>query len=114
MAALKRWNPYEAAILLDGYLRIIHGELTKKEAVAIVSQKLRKMAANQGIELDDVYRNEAGVHFQMYGIESAYQGFTGAKRASKLFIETVRLYREERERFDQLLKEAEALVAGKM
>lgn len=113
MAALKRWNPYEAAILLDGYLRIIHGELTKKEAVAIVSQKLRKMAANQGIELDDVYRNEAGIHFQMYGIESAYQGFTGTKRASKLFIETVRLYREERKRFNQLLKEAEDLVVGK-
>ncbi len=114
MAALKRWNPYEAAILLNDYLRVINGELTEKEAVPIVSQKLRKMAANQGMELDDVYRNEAGIHFQMYAMESAYQEFTGTKRASKLFIETVRLYQEEPERFNQLLKEAEALVAGKM
>lgn len=114
MAALKRWNSYEAAILLNDYLRVISGELTEKEAVTIVSQKLRKMAVNQGMELDDVYRNEAGIHFQMYAMESAYQGFTGTKRASKLFTETVRLYREEREQFNQLLKEAEALVAGKM
>lgn len=79
----------------------------------MVSQKLRKMAVNQGMKLDDVYRDEAGIHFQMYAMESAYQGFTGTKRASKLFIETVRLYREERERFDQLLKETEDLVVGK-
>ena len=113
MAALKRWNPYEAVILLNDYLHTINGELTKKEVVTMVSQKLRKLAVNQGMKLDDVYRDEAGIHFQMYAMESAYQGFTGTKRASKLFIETVRLYREERERFDQLLKEAEDLVVGK-
>lgn len=113
MAAQKRWNSYEAAILLNYYLRIVNKELTEKEAVAIVSQKLRRMAINQGMELDSIYRNEAGIHFQMYAMESAYQGFTGIKPASKLFKETVRLYREEPEQFDELLTEAEALVIKK-
>ncbi len=31
MAALKRWNPYEAVILLNDYLHTINGELTKKK-----------------------------------------------------------------------------------
>lgn len=51
------------------------------------------MAASQGIAIDEIYRNTAGITFQMASMESAYRGYTILKPATKLFEHTVDMYR---------------------
>ena len=106
------WSKYEAAILLDGYLEVLNGKLSRKDAVVRVSRDLRQMAVRQGIAIDDVYRNENGIHFQMKSMESAWQGHTVSKPATRLFSDVVAMYRDNRPGFDVLLSEAKAMVAA--
>lgn len=54
------WDKYEAAILLDGWLRIKDG-IPRNEVVNLVSYQLRKKAVNQGINIDSVFRNTNGI-----------------------------------------------------
>ncbi len=70
------------------------------------------MATNQGVEIDEIYRNTNGISFQMASMESAYKGQTIMKPATRLFCETVKLYREDRAKYNQLLKEAKSMVAN--
>ena len=70
------WNKYEAVILLQGVLDVQSGKLSRMDAIKEVSARLRKMALNSGIEIDDTYRNVNGISFQMCSMESAYYGRT--------------------------------------
>lgn len=100
------WDKYEAAILLDATIKVHQGTIDRKDAIADVSEKLRKRALLSGIEIDDVFRNIAGITFQMYSMESAYFGRTLVKPASKLFSEIVNIMNERKEEYDSILKEA--------
>ena len=105
------WNPHEAAILLEATVQVHNDELDRKKAVSYVSKALRCMARREGLEIDNVYRNEAGITFQMYGMESAYLGYIVRKHpASKLFDEIAELRRTDREAFERLLIEAKAKI----
>lgn len=105
-----RWSKYEAAILLEGYLESLEGKITRKDAVRRVSKDLRQMAVNQGFAIDDIFRNESGIYFQIGSMESAYQGHTIYQSASKLFSEVAELYKNNKPDFDVLLKEAQAMA----
>lgn len=61
--------------------------------------------------IDDTYRNISGIIFQLLSMESAYNGFTITKPASKLFTEIVALYKNDRKQFDTLLMEAMSMSA---
>ena len=92
-------------------LKSLDGKLTRKEAIRQVSEKLRRRAVNRGIEFDDIFRNENGITFQMSALEVAYTGKkTKLKQPTKLFVETVNLYRNNRELYEEILKEAENVV----
>ena len=92
-------------------LKSLDGKLTRKEAIRQVSEKLRRRAVNRGIEFDDIFRNENGITFQMSALEVAYTGRkTKLKQPTKLFVETVNLYRNNRELYEEILKEAENVV----
>lgn len=106
MTVQKQWDKYEAAILLNFYLRYLEGALSKKDAIQTVSKRLRTMAKNNNVIIDDTYRNISGIIFQLLSMESAYNGFTITKPASKLFAEIVALYKNDRKQFDNLLMEA--------
>ena len=93
------WSKYEAAILLDGYLEVLSGKISRKDAVSRVSHDLRQMAVRQGIAIDCIYRNENGIHFQMKSMESAWQGHTVSKLATRLFSEVADLYKNNRHEF---------------
>ena len=71
------------------------------------------MAKNNGLEIDDIYRNENGISFQMRSMESAYCGKTIMKPATQLFNDVVTLYRTNRSEYEKILKEAKAMVDGK-
>ena len=114
MALRIPWDIEEAVLMLDMLLKSIDGKLTRKEAIRQVSEKLRRRAVNRGITIDDIFRNENGITFQMSALEVAYTGIkTKLKQPSKLFVETVNLYRNHRELYEEILKEAENVVEPK-
>ena len=114
MALRIPWDIEEAVLMLDMLLKSIDGKLTRKEAIRQVSEKLRRRAVNRGITIDDIFRNENGITFQMSALEVAYTGIkTKLKQPTKLFVETVNLYRNHRELYEEILKEAENVVEPK-
>ena len=114
MALRIPWDIEEAVLMLDMLLKSFDGKLTRKEAIRQVSEKLRRRAVNRGITIDDIFRNENGIAFQMSALEVAYTGIkTKLKQPTKLFVETVNLYRNHRELYEEILKEAENVVEPK-
>lgn len=107
------WDKYEAAILLEGLLASMKGELTRSDAIKAVSRDLRAMALHRGMEVDEVYRNTNGISFQMKSMESAYLGRTVFKPATKLFADIAGLYHNSYDECPKLLKEAKAMIYNK-
>lgn len=110
MARQAAFTKHEAALLLDAYLKVLSGELSRIDSVKECSRMLRLMAVNSGIEIDDIYRNVNGISFQMASMESAYQGRTIMKPATRLFTETVNLFFADKEEYQKLLKEAKDMA----
>lgn len=108
----KPWELHEAVVLLDGLLDIQINQLPRAEVIDRVSHDLRMMAINQGYDIDEVFRNRNGITFQIKSMESAYVGYTVMKPASKLFAETVALYRNFPSEYEKIRKEARAMVDG--
>lgn len=108
-----KWDIYEAVILLDGYLEVLRGTQLKARIVKRISAGLRRMAVNRGIEIDDIYRNENGISYQIQSMDSAYKGEKIYVPATKLFAETVELYRRDTERYFEILEEAKNMIAAK-
>lgn len=108
-----KWDIYEAAILLDGYLEHLQGNQPKARIVKRISADLRQMAINRGIEIDDVYRNENGISYQIQSMDSAYKGEKVYVPATKLFDDVVELYRTNRDRYIKILEEAQNMIATK-
>lgn len=111
MAKQRPWDKHEAAILLDAVIRVRSGELKRKQAIVDVSEKLRRKAQIAGIEIDDIYRNVAGITFQMHSMESAYVGHTLIKPATKLFSDVVEMMRDSRNEYEVVLQEAIELTS---
>lgn len=105
-----KWDIYEAVILLDGYLEMHQTKTPKKRMVKIISDKLRNMAVNRGITIDDVYRNENGISYQIQSMDSAYKGYKVYVPATKLFVEAVDIYRKNPEKYIKLLNEAKRMI----
>ena len=71
MVRQKPWDKHEAVILLDAVIHVSQEEIDRKQAILDVSNKLRSMAIKRGFEIDEIYRNVAGITFQMCSMESA-------------------------------------------
>lgn len=108
-----KWDTYEAAILLDGYLEMLRTNRSKMQIVKRISADLRQMAVNRGIEIDNIYRNENGISYQIQSMDSAYKGKKGYVPATRLFKETVELYCTDTRRYFKILEEAKSMVAAK-
>lgn len=108
-----KWDIYEAVILLDGYLEVLLANQPKARIVKRVSADLRRMAVNRGIEINDIYRNENGISYQIQSMDSAYKGEKVYVPATRLFEEVVELYRTDTERYFKILEEAKNMVAAK-
>lgn len=113
MARQAPFTEYEAVLLLDAYLRTVSGDVSRRDAVKDCSDALRRMAINKGMEIEDAYRNTGGISFQMASMESAYRGKTITKPATKLFTKTVSMYRNDRKKYEGLLKEARLMADNK-
>ena len=104
------WNIYEAVILLDGYLEYLSKRQSKSSIIKRVSMDLRQMAINKGIKIDEVYRNENGISYQLQSMESAYQGHKIYVRATNLFVETVFIYNNDKSKYNELLENAKKMI----
>lgn len=90
-----KWAIYEAAILLDGYLESLTANKPKLHIIKDISATLRQMAINRGMTIDDIFRNENGISYQIRSMESAYKGQTVYVPSTKLFDEIVSIYRND-------------------
>lgn len=108
-----QWDIYEAVILLDGYLETVQKKEPKTHIIKRISDDLRTMAVNRGIHIDSIYRNENGISYQLQSMESAFLGRKVYVPATRLFVEAVRLYRDEHEKYLDVLGEAKRMVASK-
>lgn len=106
------WDEHEAVLLLEGLLDIKQNGMSRNEVVKRVSSDLRKMAENRREEVDELYRNVNGITFQIQSMESAYCGQTIFKPATKLFTEVAAIYKNNREKYEILLREAKKMVTG--
>ena len=107
MAKQRPWDQHEAIILLEATISVHEGRIDRKRAIKDVSKALRNKAHHEGEVIDSVFRNEAGITFQMYSMESAYLGYVVRKKpATKLFKEVVYLRVNDRTKYDALLEEA--------
>lgn len=102
------WDKYETALLIDMYWKIENGEITWKDGVSSLSTTLRTRAINNKIEIDDLFRNENGIALQLKTIEYIfYNGEKGLKNTpSKIYVEIADLYNNDKNKFAQLLFEA--------
>ena len=110
MARQKPWDDFEAVVLLEAYLKVFNGELDRKDAIQYVSKALRKRSEKQGEIIDDIFRNVAGITFQMSSMESAFLGYTVRMPATKLFTKIVALRKENKKEYEKILQEVYALL----
>lgn len=59
------WNEHEQAILLRSLINVLKHKVKRKYAIAEVSKQLRNLAMQQGLTIDDKFRNENGIALQM-------------------------------------------------
>lgn len=101
----KNWDKYEVALLIEAYQNIKQGRVDKNTALVALSQNLRQMAQNEGLEIDDVFRNLNGMQWQLGFIERAFLGSDFESRTPpKIFVEMVAVYNENRQEYLSILK----------
>lgn len=103
------FDEYEAALTLDAYLQIVNGK-KKTEVQSELSKILRQKGANQGRDMNESYRNEAGMAWQLEYMKGAWTGeYKETMKPSRLFMEIVDLYRNDRTKYEELLQKAREL-----
>lgn len=110
MNSQPKWDIYESVVLLNGYLLACKKSEPRSYIIRRVSADLRAMAIHRGQKIDEIFRNENGISYQMQSMDSAYKGRKIYVPATKLFQETVSLYRDQNSRFQELLKEARYMI----
>lgn len=101
------WNKYEVALLIDAYNEVSSGELARKDAVSMLSKRLRNRMISHGIEISEKYRNENGIALQLSAIEYCMtNGEKGFGNPARIFWDITEMYSGERDEFHALLLKA--------
>lgn len=102
------WDKYEVALLISAYVRIKSGKEEKVAELKRLSEKLRRKAENEGLVIDDTFRNLNGMQWQLGFVDCAFNNKSfGTHSPSKMFRKMVDVYQNEREYFDEILQIAE-------
>lgn len=103
------WNEHEATLLVDVYERVRSGVVSRDQAIANLSERLRNRMVLDGVEINDKYRNTAGVDLQLLSIERSIDGngeIVECPQMSKVFRVIYALSKYNRSAYDILLKDA--------
>lgn len=107
MYSQRIWNEYEVALLVQAYLNIQIGQKDFDSAAKELSNTLRNYAQSKGIEIDDQFRNEAGIKMKLRNIEYLYtDGKSGLSGCSQQDRKIVELQKKNSKEFNSLLKKA--------
>lgn len=111
MFQTRPWNKYEVALLLEAYILISVEHHNISETLSQLSENLRSMEVYVSGHVDDKFRNLNGMHWQYGIIKSAFEDrHYESHNPPKLFLEMIKLYRENKQQFDTILEEAHALI----
>ena len=113
MAHQRLWNKYEVALLIECYINVTEKGCNMEDELNRLSIALRQMALNDGFEIDEVYRNLNGMHWQYIRIKSVFESDMRDEKISQLFVEMVELYKNNRAAFQEILREARRLLRRK-
>ena len=114
MAIRVPWNENEAVLLIEACQKCDDGVISKKEAIKGLSKALRNQAIQNGIEIDNVFRNENGIAMQFSIMNSLiYHKKSSLHGYSKLFKIMAELYNNDRLAFDIILMEAKDMAENK-
>ena len=65
MAIRIGWDKFEVALLIDACNQVLNKKIAKSEIVIRLSAALRSRAVEQGVKIDEIFRNENGISLQM-------------------------------------------------
>ncbi len=105
------WDKYEVALLVEAYLAIERDKTKKLDVLQELSNNLRKKASNEGMTIDNTFRNLNGMQWQLGFIKCAFTNSSvGNHQPSKMFCDIVNMYLNDREKYDEILSEAKARI----
>lgn len=103
----KPFDLQEAVVLLDVYLSIKKKGITNTKAADIASQRLRALAAERGMKIDDAFRSHMGLQNRLRSIGNIYEGHESySAPGTQVFREAVALYKSNRSEYNRLLDSA--------
>lgn len=101
----QKWDIEESVALYDLYFRYDTKQSIPDSAILYLSKILNKRADILGVKKSPTYRNLVGLRMQLGCIQYVVtDGKAGLSQASQLFYDTYKLFLEEREVFDRILK----------
>lgn len=65
------WDKYEVALLIYAYIQIKNGKEEKIIELKKLSDKLRRKAVNEGLIIDETFRNLNGMQWQLGFVDCA-------------------------------------------
>ena len=78
-----KWNKYEAALLIDGYKRVVNGHASIKEVAMRISERIRP----SNLQDCETYRNVNGITLQLGAIQFLMADFQIAKQIKVVQLE---------------------------
>ena len=104
----KPFDLLEAVILLDVYLLEKENNLTRSEAAAIASKRLRRFAERRGMIISDSFRSPIGLQNRIRSIAGIYEGNESISApGTEVFSLAVSLYKNNNQVYQQMLRDAE-------
>lgn len=114
MAIRIGWDKFEVALLIDACNQVLNKKIAKSEIVIRLSAALRSRAVEQGVKIDEIFRNENGISLQMTKMDYLLtDGKIGLPGASKLYAEIAELSKSKPADFAKLLVEAKEQIGVK-
>lgn len=109
------WSDKEAALLLRALIDVLQNKIDRKTKISEVSLTLRQMAVQNGIIIDEKFRNENGVGFKMGELEFVFTGGkSGIPAHSGWCFKIVEIYQNHPEQFEKLCEEVEDEISHKL
>lgn len=108
MAIRINWDEQEALLLFDTYEQIEKYPDRKSALISALSINLRRRAKDNGIAIDDTFRNIAGIGMRISEIDKIlHPDIKGLTKTSELFRKTADLYSNHRRTFLKCVREIE-------
>lgn len=94
----------EAAVLLDGLIKVREGKIKRADAITDISKQLRNRAKKKYGTIDDKFRNENGITLQMARLEYGFtNGQSGMGPTSKWQNAIIKVFKDDNKAYKKLL-----------